>query len=287
MNAGLQRQLAPTGVAVQLNTRMQTDEDRLHQIRFDGRKAFDDLIRSDFVYNRCMAHMVSSEVQPRGFQALHPVALFSLCAHGEERSAAWTEFLRRYETRIRYFIRGTLRQAGADKRGALGGVQEGDLFQNTVLRLVENDYAAIKRFSGTREDELLAYLAVISRSVVRDHLRRHRAFKRRGETEELSGPVGSRTALDGAVEHPTLERQLLARELMSLSQDTITRRSGDSSSRDRLVFQLHFLHDLSFAQIAECKGINLSKAGVEKLVNRLVNRIRTLASTTAPEATLP
>jgi RNA polymerase sigma factor (sigma-70 family) len=220
-------------------------------------------------------------------QDLHAVELFLLCAGDEERSAAWAEFLRRYGARIRYFIRGTLRQAGADGRGALGGVQEGDLFQNTILRLVENNYAAMKRFTGTTEEEMMAYLAVISRSVVRDHIRRDRAFKRRGVNEEFDESTSSRgAARDPEAEHPNPERQLLARELFSITQNAIACRSGETSTRDRLVFQLHFMHDLSFAQIAECRGINLSKAGVEKLVNRLVDRVRNVASANSSEATL-
>jgi hypothetical protein len=54
---------------------------------------------------------------------------------------------------------------------------------------------------------------------------------------------------------------------------------GPYSTRDRLIFQLYFLHNLSADRITQCKGINLSKAGVEKVLNRLKERIRAATST--------
>ncbi|MBZ5498256.1 MAG: sigma-70 family RNA polymerase sigma factor [Acidobacteriia bacterium] len=222
---------------------------------------------------------------------LDPVELFFLCAADREDAAAWSEFLRRYTWKIKYFIRGTLHKTVctfSDPDGATvpGGIQESDFLQNTILRLVEKDCAVMKRFSGTSEDELLAYLAVIARSVVMDTLRRHRVFKSaaagasmRNGVAKAANPDPDRIAVDSKS-----EREILGRELTSLTQRSMRSLSGPALARDQLVFQLYFSHGLSFRQIAECKGINLSKAGVEKLLNRLVDRVRTLASAAKPEA---
>ncbi len=213
-----------------------------------------------------------------------PVELFLLCAADRENAALWSEFLGRYACKIKYFIRGTLRrnfgaepEPGADT--VRGGIQESDLLQNTILRLVENDCAAMKRFSGATEGELLAYLAVISRSVVMDAMRRHRTFSR-----DVAAPVvpPGDHPVDGfdareIADRSDLEREFLGRELASLTQRTLKNLSGPAFSRDRLVVDLYFSHGLSFQQIAQCKGINLSKGGVEKVLNRLVTRVRTLA----------
>ncbi len=40
---------------------------------------------------------------------------------------------------------------------------------------------------------------------------------------------------------------------------------------------MHYLDGLSHSQIAKCAGINLTKAGVEKLLKRLTDRIQVLA----------
>ena len=157
------------------------------------------------------------------------------------------------------------------------GVQDNDLFQNAIIRLVANDCAAMKRFSGKDEGELMAYLAVICRSSVLDTLRRTTAVKRtldRDSQRDIDPPsirMGNRSGFD------EIDRQVLIRELVSLSRDTIGANSGPATSRDQLIFDLHFFHGLSFSQIAQCQGINLSKAGVEKLLKRLISRVQTLA----------
>jgi len=220
---------------------------------------------------------------------LDAIELFQVCAADRENSDAWGEFLRRYGTKLRYFIHGALRQAfgySAPQHDTAGGIQESDLFQNAILRLVENDCAAMKRFSGSSENDLLAYLAVICRSSVRDTLRRNNALKRRHTAPESDESTPASAASRRFTDSPELERAILVDEIVSLTQNTIQRHSGDVSSRDRLVFKLHFFDGLSYSQIAQCKGINLSKAGVEKLLKRLVGRVQTLASSGKSEETI-
>ena len=220
---------------------------------------------------------------------LDPIELFRLCAADRENSDAWCEFLRRYGAKLRYFIHGTLRQAfgySAHQHDATGGIQESDLFQNAILRLVENDCAAMKRFSGASENDLLAYLAVICRSSVLDTLRRNSALKRRHTTPESDESVLASAASRRFTDGLEFEREILLGEIVSLTQNTIQSHSGNVSGRDRLVFKLHFFDGLSYSQIAQCKGINLSKAGVEKLLKRLLGRVQTLASSGKSEETV-
>ena len=222
---------------------------------------------------------------------LDPIELFHLCACNRDDSDAWTEFLRRYTAKLKHFIRGTLRQTAGytsypDNSIASGGIQESDLFQNVVVRLVENDCAAMNRFSGTSENELLAYLAVICRSSVLDTLRRNNALKRRTSAAEVEEFLLNSTASRQPKDHSGFERIILAHELISLFANTINSCSGQVSDRDRLVFKLHFFDDLSYSQISQCEGINLSKAGVEKLLRRLVDRIQVLAASGSAQETL-
>jgi RNA polymerase sigma factor (sigma-70 family) len=186
-------------------------------------------------------------------RALGAIELFYLCAADPKNTEAWAEFLRRYSVKLKYFISGTLRQftRPSSGRGAVlpGCIQETDLFQNAVLRLVENDCAAMKRFSGEDESELLAYLAVICRSSVLDTLRRSSAAKR-GFDQENRGDVeriASSYFTNG--NYSEFERQILIRELVALTQNTIESQPNPLSERDQLVFDLHFYHGLSFSQI--------------------------------------
>lgn len=214
------------------------------------------------------------------------VELFHMCASDRDNDDAWAEFLRRYTVKLKHFIHGTLRQMVGNRISASAGVQENDLYQNAIVRLVENNCAAMKRFSGSTEGELLAYLAVICRSAVLDTLRHHGALKRRavaGDNEKAAGETGNPLRF---VDHAEFEREILLREVMSLTRNTINAYSGDVSDRDHLVFRLHYMYGLSYGQIAQCKGINLSKAGVEKLLKRLVGRVQTLATSGKSEETL-
>jgi RNA polymerase sigma factor (sigma-70 family) len=221
--------------------------------------------------------------------SLPAVELFLRCASDRGDSESWSEFLQRYGTKIKQFIRGTLRQdfgSAVDMNGSVLGVHETDLFQNTILRLVDNDCAVMKRFSGTSESELMAYLAVISRCVVRDTMRWHKASKRQAVVEEFGkSEEDPAHHPDPQTGNPGFDR-VLVREVLSLACQAIASSYPETSSRDQLVFDLHFSHGLTPRQIAECKGVNLSKGGVEKLLNRVVDRVRALASAGKPEATI-
>jgi RNA polymerase sigma factor (sigma-70 family) len=212
--------------------------------------------------------------------SISALQLFQICASDTGNSEAWSEFLHRYSSKIRYFVNGTLRQLSGSEpiqtQSSSRDVQD-DLFQNSIMRLVANNCAAMKRFSGRDENDLLAYLAVISRSAVLDWLRHTHAIKRR------HGQTGQRDFEHTLSESPIpvdadeYERQILIGEILSMTRTAIATHSRQTSSRDQLVFSLHFLHGLSFSQISKCRGINLSKAGIEKLLNRVISRVQILA----------
>jgi RNA polymerase sigma factor (sigma-70 family) len=240
------------------------------------------------------AKVVAERVPGNDPRAVETVELVSLCAQDTENSALWSELLGRITPKIKAFIRGTLRQNRgssfytSDAPLLSGGFQESDLFQNTIVRLVQNGCAVMKRFSGVTEEEFMAYLAVITRSVVSDFLRRQRALKRPVSHTQVSlGSLESRTDVsDSSAKHESMERELLAREVTDLSMRMIRDSSGESSARDQLIFQLYFTYGLSTTQIAHCKGVELSKPGVEKVLNRLKDRLRNVAGTGPTEATI-
>ena len=213
-------------------------------------------------------------------------SLIAACARDRANAALWVEFLRRYAPRIKLFIRGVRRlsMTGSSLSSGMasGGMQESDLFQSTILRLVEQDCAAMKRFSGKSEAEWLAYLAVITRSVLRDEQRRQRRAKR--TRSEVAGEFSSREKemspfLKAGSDQVAMERKLLAREIRDLSEQTIQGLDKEYSARNLLIFQLYFNQDLSAEQIAGCQGVNLSRTGVAKVIDQLKVRIRSVVST--------
>ncbi len=241
---------------------------------------------------------ISKAMGSTPYTTMHPASIDSaslaaLCAARQEDTELWTEFLHRFTPKLKAFIRATLRHSVVqsvgfpDSTGLPDTGNESDLLQNTILRLVQNGCAALKRFSGTTEQELLAYLAVITRSVVRDFGRRQSAKRRfhwsapvspaHGESGEIPEYIG-----EAAVQDP-VEREILAHEVERLSLQTIQDNSGEPD-RDKLIFKLYFFDGLSTGQIASCKGIGLSKTGVEKILNRIKDRVRTAAGAHSIEA---
>ena len=212
-------------------------------------------------------------------EGIEPIKLFSLCAENAANSELWGELLRRYTPFIKVFIRRCLDRPWGDVNPHLSKdeVQESDLFQNVIVRLAKNGCAAMKQFSGEKEEDLLAYLAVITRSVVKECRRSLWALKRASDHPEMQNDVTAQLqslSPTGSSEIRTIERHPPAGDALELNARSLQFLPGPYLARDRLIFQLYFVHNLSPDQIRQCKGINLSKAGVEKVLNRLKERIR-------------
>src|SRR5437867_6209305 len=190
--------------------------------------------------------------------------LFARCTQNMDDSALWSEFMRRYAPRIKGIIKGTLRQLlPADSSLSLGAMHENDLFQSTVVRLVENGCALMKRFSGSSESELLVYLAVITRSVVRDCLRRHRAQKRPLSESQLAFSSANRKASSDSNSTGSgcaLERELLAREVRRPSLRAIETRAGEFSSPGQTDFRALFFPRLVAEPDCPLRGHRLIEA---------------------------
>lgn len=228
--------------------------------------------------------MIGASSAPIDLRKIDSITLAYLCAEKLQDTELWSEFLRRFAPKIKMFIQMTLKQYTGSNNSVSACIDStqgsSDLLQNTILRLVQNHCAALKRFSGTAESEFLAYLAVIARSVVRESIRRQSAKRRfhwlapisAAHNQENGGPENIRKP---GIED-SIDRKVLAAEVEQLSLETI-RDYSDEPGRDELIFQLYFIDGLSAAQIASCKGIGLSKAGVEKMLNRLKDKVRNKA----------
>jgi len=212
---------------------------------------------------------------------MHCKELVSACALDTSNSALWGELLSRYGHKIRQFIRKAwklwLSGSSPSSEEVFGGDRQCDLFQAAILRLIENDCAVMKRFSGSKEDEWLAYLAKIACSVVRDSVRRQRRSRRfgwAGTPFTFVYPLEFHGEDRNCVHHPDLERRILVLEVKAICGRMIGKLSGPNTARDKLIFRLYFVHDLSISQISECTGLNLSKSGVRDVISRLTGRVR-------------
>jgi RNA polymerase sigma factor (sigma-70 family) len=212
------------------------------------------------------------------------------CARDTGNDIMWREFLIRYSSRIKQFIKRacSLWSAAAGlSSGALPrAIQQSDLFQSVIVRLVKNECAVMKAFSGTSEDEWLAYLAAITSSVVCDMLRCQYRLKRLERATTLSwlfAECWQGAHLQKRNQHLETERIILAGEVRTLCERIIGNLSGKHSARDLLIFRLYFLHDLSISQISTCRAVDLSASGVRKVLHGLRSRVRNVITGNVPQ----
>ena len=199
-----------------------------------------------------------------GLQGKDFLDLWTRCSRDTNDTPRWTELLGRIAPKIKLFTRITLRQKlrKADSSTILGLTQESDFLQMTIIRLVQNDCAAMRRFSGSSEDNLFAYLAVITRSVIRDFIRRQSASRRplsSAALPESSIDWSENLGPDRMSGASGIERNFLAQEVTELSRRTLENLRGQFSDRDRLIFELYFFDGLSPTQISRCEGFKLTK----------------------------
>jgi RNA polymerase sigma factor (sigma-70 family) len=253
-------------------------------------------IRREYGYNVHLMRPIQFHSGIRNDSPSDWAELVAECARDRHNAAAWSEFMRRYGPRIQQFTRSALRGAigglphAASSEALLGGMQENDLFQTAILRLVQGDCAVMTRFSGTTEDEWIAYLAVITRSVVRDSMRVQRRYKRAGGVETSGIPRKTDRRLTDnqeSLRHPATDRSLLAKEIRALGERILSDRASETASRDRLIFRLYFDHDLTPFQISKCQGVNLTKTGVEKVIHRIRDHIRSVVAPAPSEVVEP
>jgi RNA polymerase sigma factor (sigma-70 family) len=230
----------------------------------------------------------------RGLDTMCPIDTVDLlwfCVANRDDRAAWSEFLGRILPKVQSFVRATFHRSLGNtcswRAQMLSNVfQEGDLVQIAIVRLFERDCALLRRFQGKTENDLFVYLAIISRSAIRDTLRRESARKRglvqlRTPHRNDRGRVA--IALHGHDES-RVERTLLSHELGELGRRMLASLEGPTSVRDKLIFQLYFYDDQSLEQIAACRGIDLTKSGVAKALNRMEKQIRMLTFAGMPGA---
>lgn len=204
----------------------------------------------------------------------------------------WTEFVRRFEARLRLVVLRTF-QTELERNPALdtGAPLEAseDLTQEVFLKLLEGERRAISRFRGKSEHSIYTYLNAIAVNHVRDHFKKLRALKTPRASASLSDTVGPREdgtgrALDQtlAADGPGPERFVASTELRERMRAAVAGLSpGRSTSRrDRVVFQLYFIEGLTIGEIARDGAIGLSESGVEKCIRRIRAALKESLSST-------
>ncbi len=208
------------------------------------------------------------------------VELVSACAQDRSDSGLWREFLRRYGPCINRFIRAASVKPGAGLKARssepFSSEELRDLFQATILCLLRSDCAVMRRFCGATEAEWLSYLAATVGFVVQNAARGRGRFKRLGREIAEFTRLGSAGPHRNCLDYIDSERKILAGEVKTLYESIIKNEPSPRLERDMLIFQLYYLHDLSLGEIAQGKGIDLSRSGVRDVLHRLTGQVQRL-----------
>ncbi len=201
------------------------------------------------------------------YSSLSSEDLVSVCA-GSRDSAAWQEFIRRFQPLIATVVLRMARRWG-DPPGQLVD----DLVQETYLKLCADDSRLLRSFQAHHADAIYGFLKVVAANVVHDHFKAALAGKRGAgrvdvlESEEAR-PSTALSSVSGAAE---MERRILLQQV----DDLLTRvATGDEKERNRAIFWLYYRNGLSASDIASLPSIGLSTKGVESTILRMTRMIR-------------
>jgi RNA polymerase sigma-70 factor (ECF subfamily) len=198
--------------------------------------------------------------------------ILRLCTN-ECTAEGWEEFINRTLPLLSGAIRRTCRGYGLNPAELAD-----DLLQDAYLKISANRGELLQRFVVQDAEAVYPYLKVVAVNLVNDYCRSQEAARRRAsltvplKTEEMR----AESARDTAAE---IERTLLFGEIDRILGKQLR---GPSAVRDRSVFWLYYRQGLTAKAIASVPGVDLSTKGVETLIHRLTQVVRTEIVTGAP-----
>lgn len=211
------------------------------------------------------------------FADLSNVMLVRQCAEFSSRQELWQEFQRRFLGDLRRWALQAVRKY-ALKEIAHYREAVDDLVQEVFLRLLHNDYQALREFRGNTDEALGAYLRVITQHMALNRLREGRAQKRPQFARSLdenpndgSGDFTSHAYRETAVSDDEHERLHDLQEHLNYYLDLVLR--GPQKHRDKLLFQLCFFDGMSAEEIANMPSIDMKPHAVEMAIHRVCKRL--------------
>jgi len=197
---------------------------------------------------------------------LSPAELVRACGQKLTDVGLWEKFQLRWQKVIfAYLLRALqLRRIGEDQVTLVD-----DLAQDVYVRLVQNDGRMLRAFKGETDIQVAAFLARVCTSAVEDYYRKNRTLRRgSGEVVSLTAALETDAADIADVDKDALLSWIDVQRLVEADPDQ------RNAARNVLMFKLHFIDGLSFAEIAQFPGFNLAAEGVQSVVHRLKTKVK-------------
>jgi DNA-directed RNA polymerase specialized sigma24 family protein len=187
--------------------------------------------------------------------------------------ALWMKFQERFQGLIFLYLMRSLR---------LRRIQDDaadvvpDLAQEVYLRLVQHDGRILRAFRGTTEFSVMAFLARISASVVRDHQRHGATDKRRAQVVPMESAKDAERGGLISMDTPEFDSKQLGSILSWIDVERVVEGDPDrkNARRNALIFKLHYIDGFESGEIAQFPGFELTKSGVDTILARLRKRIQ-------------
>ena len=209
-----------------------------------------------------------------GLAQMKSAELVSSCISTNDE-AAWVEFMRRYQPLIAGAIITRARRMGRFSTSLID-----DLVQETFLKLLANNFRALRNFEWKHENAFLGFLKVIAMHVVQDHFRGYAAASPSNQDlAEINAPEKSAKTIEYSTDiEKNIQRQKIDEWLQADSQHP-------NSARDSKIFWLYYGEGMTAKEISELPDIRLNVKGVESALLRLTQQIRNRLSPASEKKT--
>lgn len=218
------------------------------------------------------------DIYSESIEELTDLELIRLC-YEKKTQDLWQEFYSRFNRYIKLYIRKALESYKTTytlKEIDFLALKE-DLEQEVYLRLVKNDYQALKSYDGANNC-FHSYLHKIATNIVLEYLRQHYAKKRQAKLISLTTLLEENSKNQSNV-------YLIVNNGFSELAYQITQLIGKAncdgnnskhSKRNKEIFLLHLFYGMASSEIAQFLNTNLSSSGVDSIIRRFKQTINPL-----------
>ena len=202
------------------------------------------------------------------------------CVTGD--SAAWNEFVARFENSLRRGIAIALTGRRGHRR-----TQAEDLLQEVYCRLLEGRARRLRRCRERDEAAIRAYLVRLARNVAIDYLRSRRTVRRGRYHVLLQSPAGAGVDL-APDRRPSIEDRLILRQQGRRFLRSCRRAAaGRTENRNVRILALAFLAGLTSDEIARCPGLSLTPGSIDSLISRARRKLEAEGLRLVPRRAAP
>lgn len=203
--------------------------------------------------------------------------LVYLCAQYPRDEGAWSEFIRRFDQRIRLVVYRAFKEKASPRDMASIEEHVQDRVQEVYQKLLENQCRALNNYVGKNEDSIFLYLGTIAQHVVVNYFVREKATQKRPNISSTISPKHENQNFRELVQDPNypshipeadddLNLEDLEAEIESILNHYLR---GRHKQRNLIIFKLYFYHEYKASEIVEALPYSLSLKTVENIISHL------------------